>query len=82
MSDKRRKARVQGGWAPKRTKAISSTQTSARSTISETKEMQAQSNASHHLTFKPTIKVRSFSRISSLIFSFCMGDHLYLQAPL
>jgi len=56
MSDKRRKARVQGGWAPKRTKAISSTQTSTKSTISGTKEMQAQSSASHHLTFKPTIK--------------------------
>ena len=59
MADKRRKMRVQGGWAPKRNKA----ETSKKGDVaSSDKTGDGQSLAGAHcssgqLIFKPTVKV-------------------------
>ena len=62
MSDKRRKTRIQGGWAAKRNKPASSNKLSNNGTRTE-KEVEnedkkgIQAQSTHQFVFKPTIKV-------------------------
>lgn len=56
MADKRRKARVQGGWATKRTKPSSSTQKLGNGANSDIEDKQTKLQMCHQLTFKPTLK--------------------------
>lgn len=62
MSDKRRKARIQGGWATKRNKAPLLKEKTGGESCKKGEDMTElgrdfQGESSHQFTFKPTIKV-------------------------
>lgn len=62
MSDKRRKSRIQGGWAPKRNKVPLSKKPDVEESGNEKgdtveNEIGPKAESSHKFVFKPTVKV-------------------------